>query len=163
MIAAQRQVRVLVSPLLLRTSHALRRLPQQEPKQRIALLTDVAQPPAVGTGVLTGNQSQIAGHLFAATKPSRGTKDQHKGQRRDRPHARMGLQPLHLRHPRSFFLDRLAQLIDARVEAVQQFEQFLPAPSGPGRQPQRLQCARPFPVHSPRLRRTPSFMAIACN
>jgi len=27
MIAAQRQVRVLVSPLLLRTSHALRRLP----------------------------------------------------------------------------------------------------------------------------------------
>src|SRR5207302_8026069 len=49
MIAAQRQVRVLVSPLLLRTSHALRRLPQQEPKQRIALLTDVAQPPAVGT------------------------------------------------------------------------------------------------------------------
>src|SRR5437879_132769 len=100
-------------------------LPQQEPKQRIALLTDVAQPPAVGTGVLTGNQSQIAGHLFAATKPSRGTKDQHKGQRRDRPHARMGLQPLHLRHPRSFFLDRLAQLIDARVEAVQGVEEKL--------------------------------------
>ena len=96
MMAAQRQVRVLVSPLLLTTSHALRRLPQQEPKQRIALLANVTQPPAIGTGVLTGNQSQIAGHLFAATKPTRGAKDQHKGQRRDRPHAGMGLQPLHI-------------------------------------------------------------------
>jgi hypothetical protein len=50
----------------------------------------------------------------------------------------MGLQPFDLRHPRSFLLDRRAQLIDAWVEVVQQLKQFLPAPSGPGRQPQRL-------------------------
>src|SRR5207302_176998 len=69
MIAAQRQVRVLVSPLLLRTSHALRRLPQQEPKQRIALLTDVAQPPAV-RAVLAGAEWSREATATPPVRPS---------------------------------------------------------------------------------------------
>src|SRR5215467_11193324 len=71
LMATQRDVRIRTSPLRVTAGYYLRRLPQQVPKQRIALLADVAQTPAIGTGVLAGNQSQRAGHLLAATKSIR--------------------------------------------------------------------------------------------
>ena len=112
---------------------SLRRLPQQVPEQRVALFADVAQTPAIGTGVLAGNQSEITGHLLAATKSIGSAQDQHKSQCCDRPHSRMALQSLHLWNPLRFLLDRLAQLVDVGVEAVQQIQQFLPPPRAPGR------------------------------
>jgi hypothetical protein len=60
------------APLMTRMTVRLR-FQSEESQQRIALFTDVAQTPALGTGVLAGNQSQIAGHLLAAAKPIRSS------------------------------------------------------------------------------------------
>jgi hypothetical protein len=73
-----------MSPLLVTAGHALCRLSQQVPEQRIALLTDVAQTPAIGPRILAGNQPQIAGNLLAATKSIRRGQYQNKSQCRDR-------------------------------------------------------------------------------
>jgi len=73
----------------------------------------------------------------------------------------MSLQPFDLRHSLGFLLDCLAQLIDARVEVVEKLQQSLPAPTGPGRQLQRLQLRPSFFAPQPSLAPTPSFMAMA--
>ena len=52
-------------------------------------LADVPQPLLASTGVLTRNHPHVGADLFATRKPSRSSDDQHVGDGRKRPHARM--------------------------------------------------------------------------
>src|SRR5580704_11393881 len=68
----------------------LRRFHQQSAQKRIALFADVPEPLlATAAGMLAGNQSQVAGHLFATAKTLRRSHRQRERQRRDRSHAWM--------------------------------------------------------------------------
>jgi hypothetical protein len=56
----------------------------------------------------------------------------------------MGDEPLHLRPALSFLRDRLAQVVDAWVEPIQQLQQFFSPPASPSRQRQRFQLRPPL-------------------
>jgi hypothetical protein len=51
---------------------------------------------------------------------------------------------LHFGSPLSFLLDRFRQWVDARIESIEQLQQFLPAAVGPARQAQSLQLGAPL-------------------
>src|SRR5215472_11851653 len=62
------EMKELIAPLLVTAHRDLRRLDQQKAQQYVALLADVSQSPPLATGLLLGNQPQVAGDLFAAVK-----------------------------------------------------------------------------------------------
>src|SRR5450631_2156284 len=64
-----REVKELTAPLHLAAYRDLRRLHQQEAKQRVALFADVSQASPVTAGLFRRNQTHIAGDLLAAVKP----------------------------------------------------------------------------------------------
>src|SRR5271167_4647528 len=65
------QVQILPSPLLVATDSSLGCFHQQETQQRVALLADMPQPLTIGAGVFTGNESQVAANLLAASETLR--------------------------------------------------------------------------------------------
>jgi hypothetical protein len=111
----------------------LRRFYQQETQQRVALFRDVSQSSPLSTRIFQRHQSQITRDLLATLKPIRSPDDQHEGQRRQRAHSGMGPQTLCRRTLLHFLLDRLRQFGNRRVQPIQQLQQILPSPAGPGR------------------------------
>ena len=64
----QGQVEEPAAPFGLAAHRHLRRFHQQITKQGVALFADVAQSPTIAAGLFCGNQTHIAGDLFAAVK-----------------------------------------------------------------------------------------------
>ena len=88
-----RQVHVPTSPVWVGTNGSLRCFHQQETQQSAALLADVSQSLPACTGILGRNQPHVAADLLATFESFRSPDDQHEGQRREKPHTRMGHQP----------------------------------------------------------------------
>ena len=76
---AHRQVHIPTPPVRITPRRCLCCFHQQEAQQRIALLADVSQPLPTTTGVLTGNDSQIAADLLATGETLRCSDDQLEG------------------------------------------------------------------------------------
>ena len=90
-------VLILFAKSFVQTHHRVRRFHQRLPQKAIALFGNRPQPlPPSGT-VLARNQSQVAGHLFAAREAADVADGQHKRQRGDRTHARLRHQQARLR------------------------------------------------------------------
>ena len=70
-IPPHRQVYKLASPPRIATDGSLCRFHQQETQQRVALLANMPQPLTIGAGVFTGNESQVAANLLAASETLR--------------------------------------------------------------------------------------------
>ena len=67
----------------------------------------MSQPLPAGTGVLTGNEPDVAADLLAARKPIRSPDDESVDQRRDGSHPRMRHQQHHLGPLMGFSLNLL--------------------------------------------------------
>src|ERR1700694_6300670 len=105
----------------------------------MALFADGPQPLPAATGVLAGRESNIAAELLAAPEPSRCSDDQQEGPCRQWTHSRMCHEPPCFRPSAGFLLDSRRELVNRGVQPVQQFEQIMPAPAGPGSQRELLQ------------------------
>ena len=91
----------------------------------------MAQSSSTPARVLQRYQSQITRDLLATLEPIRLPDDQHKSQCRQRSYSGMGLQAPCLRTFLHFPLNRLRQLRDRRIQAVQQLQQILSPPARP--------------------------------
>src|SRR6267378_1085121 len=89
-LSTHRQVHIPTPPVRIRTHRCLRCFSQQVAQQRVALLADVSQSLPASTGVLTGNQPNVAADLLAAREPFRRPNDQNVHQPGDGSHPRVG-------------------------------------------------------------------------
>src|SRR5216684_2628665 len=104
LVPTHRQVHVPTPPVRVATRSCLSSLHQQETQQGAALLADVPEPLLAATGVLAGDHPHVVADLLATMKAAGSSNDQHVGERRKWPHARMRHQPQRLGPFPSFLL-----------------------------------------------------------
>ena len=94
-------------------------------------------PPAAG--VFARDQPEVAAHFAARLETLRRSQRQHHGQRRHRPHSRMGHQANRRRSLLHFCFHLPVERRDLRFQTVQGFQQLLAPNRGIGQQLQFLQ------------------------
>ena len=107
--------------------------PEQKTKHGTPLLGDVCQSSPIPAGVFQWHQSQIARHLLATLKTARISDDQYEGQCGERTDSGMRHQLLRRGTLFHLTLDRLTQFSNRWVQSIQQLQQIVPTPAGPGR------------------------------
>src|SRR5712692_1683656 len=102
------------------------RFHQQEPKQAVALLGDVAVARGVAAGMLAGVQPAVGGDAASAVEAGNRLERVHHGQRGLQAHAGMGAQPHHARVVGGARGQLLVDGCDLRLQCRQQNLRLLP-------------------------------------
>src|ERR1700739_1095667 len=113
------QMDKLAAPLRLTAPRDVRRFPQQETQQHVALLADVSQPPPISAGLFRRNQPDVAGQLLAAGEAVWGSDHQLVSQCRQRANSGMRHQPSRYRALLHFLFQCMRQILDLRRELVE--------------------------------------------
>jgi len=94
----------------------LRGLDQQKAQQTIALLGEPAKVLSPAAGFFLRNQSHIAGDVLGVREALHRSQDQHRAQRRQRPHAGMSQQALGVGPLRHFLREAFVQFRNPAIQ-----------------------------------------------